>query len=140
MSEILARTTGKETPQAPRVIDGPTLLAMRQLARQIPVAGPVMDAVSALVLASHPQNPAAPENVRRYVRFGASPRAGQAVIIGAKVLALMNGRFNVSFSDVAAMAPPAMRHRLILSFEGEAEGIRPDTLIAELLQSARQTV
>lgn len=140
MSEILARTTGQETPQAPQVIDGPTLLAMRNLARQVPVASPVMDAVSGLVLASHPQNPAAPDIVRKYVRFGASPRAGQAIIIGAKVLALMHGRFNVAFSDIAAIAPHAMRHRLILSFEGEAEGIQPDAIVAELLQSVQEPV
>ncbi len=138
MSEILARTTGKTTPQADTVIEKETLLAMRQLARQVPVASPVMDAVSALVLASHPENPAAPESVRQYVRFGASPRAGQAIIIGAKVLALMSGRFNVAFADIAAIAPHAMRHRLILNFEGEAEGIQPDVIITDLLQSVRQ--
>ena len=140
MSEILARTTGKYTPQAKKVIEKDTLLSMRQLARQVPVASPVMDAVSALVLASHPDNPAAPESVRRFVRFGASPRAGQAIIIGAKVLALMNGRFNMAFADIAAIAPHAMRHRLILNFEGEAEGIQPDALIADLLQSVAQVV
>ncbi len=140
MSEILARTTGKDTPQAEEVVDQATVLAMRQLARQVPVASPVMDAVSALVLASHPDNDRAPDAVRQYVRFGASPRAGQAIIIGTKVLALMRGRFNVSFGDVTAIAPHAMRHRLILNFEGEAEGIRPDDIIAELLQSLRQAV
>ncbi len=140
MSEILARTTGKYTPQAKKVIEKDTLLSMRQLARQVPVASPVMDAVSALVLASHPDNPAAPESVRRFVRFGASPRAGQAIIIGAKVLALMNGRFNMAFADIAAIAPHAMRHRLILNFEGEAEGIQPDAIIADLLQSVAQVV
>ncbi len=140
MSEILARTTGKSTPQAETVIEKDTLLSMRQLARQVPVASPVMDAVSALVLASHPDNPAAPESVRRFVRFGASPRAGQAIIIGSKVLALMNGRFNVAFADIAAIAPHAMRHRLILNFEGEAEGIQPDAIIADLLQSVAQVV
>ncbi len=140
MSEILARTTGKTTPQADTVIEKDTLLAMRQLARQVPVASPVMDAVSTLVLASHPENPTAPESVRRYVRFGASPRAGQAIIIGAKVLALMNGRFNVAFADITAIAPHAMRHRLILNFEGEAEGIQPDAIIADLLQSVAQVV
>ncbi len=140
MREILARTTGKETPQADTVVEKDTLLAMRQLARQVPVASPVMDAVSSLVLASHPENPAAPDSVRQFVRFGASPRAGQAIIIGAKVLALINGRFNVAYADIATIAPHAMRHRLILNFEGEAEGIDPDTIIADLLQSVQQVV
>lgn len=140
LQEILARTTGKSTPTAKKVMDKDTVMAMRQLARQVPAASPVMDAVAGLILASHPENETAPDSVRRFVRFGASPRAGQAIIIGAKVLALMNGRFNVAFSDVAAIAPHAMRHRLILNFEGEAEGIQPDTIVADLLETIRQMV
>lgn len=135
MSEILKRTTGRSDPQAETIIDRETLLAMRQLSRQVPIAASVVDAVSALVLASHPENEAAPDIVRQYVRFGTSPRAGQAIIIGAKVRALMEGRFNVAYADIAAIAPHAMRHRLILNFEGEAAGIAPDAIIAELLQS-----
>jgi len=140
MSEILKRTTGKSEPQAETIIERETLLAMRQLSRQVPIAAPVVDAVSALVLASHPDNESAPDSVRQYVRFGASPRAGQAIIIGAKVRALMEGRFNVAYADIAAIAPHAIRHRLILNFEGEAAGISPDAIIAELLQSVRETV
>jgi len=135
MQEILARTTGKDVPQAQKVINGPTLIAMQQIARQVPVAGPVMEAVAALVMASHPTADAAPPMVRQFVRYGASPRAGQAIIIGAKVRALMEGRFNVAFRDVQAVAPPALRHRLILNFEGEAEGIQPDDIIVQVLQN-----
>ncbi|MFQ5577374.1 MAG: AAA family ATPase [Anaerolineae bacterium] len=134
VSRILARTTGQTVPQAGQVIDGPTLLAMRDVARQVPIAGPVLDAVSALVLASHPTAENAPPLVQQFVRYGASPRAGQAIIIGAKVMALMAGRFNVAFSDLAAVAPHALRHRLILNFEGEAEGVQPDDIVAEILQ------
>ncbi len=138
MSEILKRTTGKSDPQAETIINRETLLAMRQLSRQVPIAAPVVDAVSALVLASHPDNDSAPDIVRQYLRFGASPRAGQAIIIGAKVRALMAGRFNVAYADIAAIAPHAMRHRLILNFEGEAAGISPDAIIADLLQSVTE--
>lgn len=138
VTEILARTTGKSTPQAEKVANKETVLSMRQIARQVPVAGPVMDFVSALVLASHPTTTHAPALVKQYVRFGASPRAGQAIIIGAKVNALINGRFNVAFTDIEAVASHALRHRLILNFEGEAEGIQPDQIIAEMLQSLRQ--
>lgn len=137
VSRILSRTTGWETPQAQKVVDGETVLAMRQIARQVPVAGPVMDFISALVLASHPTTDFAPASVRQYVRFGASPRAGQAIVIGAKVNALMNGRFNVAYSDVETIAPHALRHRLILNFEGEAEGIRPDALVTDMLNAVR---
>ena len=115
-----------------------TLLAMRNVARQVPAASTVLDAVAGLVLASHPESESAPPLVKQFVRFGASPRAGQAIIIGAKVHALMNGRFNVALSDVEAVAVHAMRHRLILNFEGEAEGIRPSDIVAEMLQSLRQ--
>jgi MoxR-like ATPase len=138
VSEILARTTGKADPQAEKVVDRETLLAMRDVARQVPAASTVLDAVAGLVLSSHPDSDAAPPPVKQFVRFGASPRAGQAIIIGAKVHALMNGRFNVALSDVEAVAVHAMRHRLILNFEGEAEGIRPDNIVTEILQTLRR--
>jgi MoxR-like ATPase len=138
ISEILARTTGKTMPQANKIIDQAALLAMRNIARQVPVASNVMDFVAALVLASHPETEQAPPLVKRYVRFGASPRAGQAMIIGAKVNALINGRFNVSFGDIEAVAVHAIRHRLILNFEGEAEGIRPDAIVTEMVQTLRE--
>lgn len=138
VSQILARTTGRAMPQANKVVGRETLLAMRDVARQTPVASHVLDAVAGLILASHPTSAHAPSAVKRYVRFGASPRAGQAIIIGAKVQALINGRFNVAFSDVEAMAPHALRHRLILNFEGEAEGIQPADLVAEMVSGLRQ--
>ena len=138
VTEILARTTGKADPQADKVVDQETLLAMRDVARQVPAASTVLDAVAGLVLASHPDSAGAPSLVRQFVRFGASPRAGQAIIIGAKVHALMRGRFNVALSDVETVAVHAMRHRLILNFEGEAEGIRPTDIVNEMLQSLRQ--
>jgi MoxR-like ATPase len=138
ISEILARTTGKAMPQANKIIDRETLLAMRSIARQVPVPSNVMDFVAGLVVASHPETEQAPPLVRQYVRFGASPRAGQAMIIGAKVNALMNGRFNVSFGDIESVAVHALRHRLIMNFEGEAEGISPTAIVTEMLQTRRE--
>ncbi|MEM7343624.1 MAG: MoxR family ATPase [Chloroflexota bacterium] len=140
VSEILARTTGQAMPEATTVIDQKTLLAMRDVARQVPVASNVLDGVAGLVLASHPTTEQAPPLVKQFVRFGASPRAGQAIIIGAKVNALMNGRFNVAFSDIEAISPNALRHRLILNFEGEAEGIAADDVVSEMVAGLREAV
>ena len=133
--DILTRTTGAGQPQPERVADGPSILRMGELARQIPVASHVNDYTARLVVASHPESPTASALVRQYVRYGASPRGGQALILGAKVTALLAGRLNVAFDDVHAVAHAALRHRLLLNFEGQAEGIRPDQIVDELLQS-----
>jgi MoxR-like ATPase len=132
---ILGRTTGGAMPRAETVADGPRILAMGDLARRVPMAGHVGEYIARLVLASHPESDAAPEMVRRYVRYGASPRAGQAMVLGSKITALLDGRHNVAFDDVHAVAPAALRHRLLLNFEAQAEGIHPDAVIAELLQA-----
>jgi MoxR-like ATPase len=131
--EILARTTSDGQPRATVAADGPTLREMGRLARQIPVASHVSAYVARLLLATHPDQQAAPEIVKRYVRYGASPRGAQAIVLGSKVNAILSGRYNVAFSDVQSVAYPALRHRLILNFEGEAEGIRPDDVVAEVL-------
>jgi MoxR-like ATPase len=109
------------------------LLAMRDLAREVPVASHVRDYTSAIILATHPEHPAASPMVKKYVRYGASPRGAQAMILGGKVLALVAGRYNVAFDDVRKMAPPALRHRLILNFEGEAAGVKTDDVVADAL-------
>ncbi len=134
LNEILARTTGHDNPAASQAADGPRLLAMQALARQVPIAQDVSHYISRLVVATHPAQSIAPL-VKQYVRYGASPRAGQALVLGAKITALLDGRYNVSFDDIAAIAPAALRHRLILNFEGQAEGIQPDAVIADLLES-----
>jgi MoxR-like ATPase len=113
---------------------------MRDVARQVPAASTILDAVAGLILASHPTTEHAPPLVKQFVRFGASPRAGQAIIIGAKVHALMQGRFNVAMSDVEAVAVHAMRHRLILNFEGEAEGIQAEAIVAQMLERVQQQI
>jgi MoxR-like ATPase len=142
LSEILARTTGEETAVAATVASAADIIAMQQLGRQVPIPSHVSDYVGRLLIATHPATPnsaatrgnGSSELVGRYVRYGSSPRGGQAMILGAKVRALLDGRYNVSYEDVAAAAPASLRHRLILNFEGQAEGINPDEIILDLLQ------
>ena len=131
--EILARTTGEHEPEVDVVADGETVLAMGALAREVPVASPVADYAARLVVATHPEGDGAPEVVSQYVRYGASPRGAQALILGGKVTALLSGRYNVSFDDLRTVAPAALRHRILLNFEGQAEGLLPDEVIAEVL-------
>ena len=133
--QILVRTTGEEVPTVKQVASGSDILKMRTVARGVPIASHVSEYVARLVVATHPQSASAPPLVRQFVRYGASPRAGQALILGAKVNALFAGRFNVAFDDVHSIAQAALRHRLLLNFEGLAEGIRPETIITELLES-----
>jgi MoxR-like ATPase len=111
---------------------------MRRLTRQVPVAAHVNEWVARLIVATHPDSPNATSLVRSFVRYGSSPRGAQALILGAKALALLSGRFNVSFDDVQAIAPAALRHRLLLNFEGLAEGVSPDAIIAEVLASVEK--
>jgi len=132
---ILDRTTGAEEPVVRKAADGARIIAMGQLALQTPIDSRLSDYAARLVVATHPTSPTAPDIVRRYVRYGASPRGAQALILGGKITALLSGRYNVAFEDIRAVAPAALRHRLLLNFEGLAEGIRPDTVIAELLDS-----
>ena len=134
LSEIVDRTTGADAPAAWRVADSKALLQMRDLVREVPIASHVRDYASDLVLATHPGAEGAPPTVRKFVRYGASPRGAQAMVLGGKVLALRDGRYNVAFDDLRRMAPGALRHRLILNFEGEAEGVSPDAVIRDVLE------
>lgn len=132
---ILERTTGGEEPVVTTVTSGEQLMDMQAAVRRIAVPSNVMAFTSRLILDTQPGQGSS-NLVNRYVRYGASPRGGQAIIMGAKALALMDGRFNVSFEDVIAISPAALRHRILLNFEGLAEGIRPDDIIMELLRLA----
>ncbi|MCY3935836.1 MAG: AAA family ATPase [Chloroflexi bacterium] len=131
---ILDRTTGIAEPTAQAVASGEEILEMGALALNLPVASHLSDYVARLVFASHPNATEAPPEVRQYIRYGASPRGAQAILIGAKVNALLEGRFNVSFGDIEAVAAPALRHRLLLNFEGLAENIVPDAIVQALLR------
>ncbi len=133
--EILERTTGGTEPEVKVVADGASVLAMAALARDVPAASPVTAYAARLVRATHPTADEAPESVRRYVRYGASPRAAQALILGGKVTALLEGRLNVSLDDVRAVAPAALRHRVLLNFEALAEGVGPDEVVAEVMKA-----
>jgi MoxR-like ATPase len=101
--------------------------------REVPIASYLTDFAARLVLATHPDVPESPELVKRFVRYGASPRAGQALVLAAKIHALLNGRFNVSHDDLRLVAPPALRHRLILNFEAESHNVNADQVIGEVL-------
>ena len=136
LTEIIDRTTHVRAVEVRRVLTGPQVLAMRELVREIPIATHVRDLASFIVLGTHPQWEKAPEATRRYIRYGASPRGAQALVLGAKVRALSDGRFNVSVDDLRAMALPALRHRLILNFEGEAAGVDVDDLVSQIVESA----
>jgi MoxR-like ATPase len=135
---ILERTTGADIPIPRKVADGKQVINMGRLALNTPVASHINDYVARVVVATHPDQPTAPDKVRQFVRYGASPRGAQALIIGAKVNALLEGRFNVSFEDIQAVAVGALRHRILLNFEGLAEGVNPDEIIKDLLTTVRK--
>jgi len=136
LAEIATRTTGTEQPQAEPVADGAMICAMQELARGVPIAEHVTAYAAALLRATHP-NDGAPDVARRYVRYGASPRGMQAMILAGKILALLDGRYNVAYDDLREAALPALRHRLILSFEAQAEGVTTDAVIGEILEQVR---
>jgi MoxR-like ATPase len=130
---ILDRTTGDSDVRAEKVVTGQRLLELRELVRQVPVARPVQDFAIRVLEATHPST-SAPELTRKFVRYGASPRGAQACLLGAKIKALLDGRFAAAADDIRAVARPCLRHRLILNFEGEAEGVDPDSVIDQILQ------
>ncbi|HET9529872.1 MAG TPA: MoxR family ATPase [Blastocatellia bacterium] len=133
--EVLRRTTSEVTPHAEPVISPEDLLEMRKLVREVIIAPHVEEMVADLLLRTHPANEGAPESVRKYVRFGASPRGAQSIVLTAKARALLSGRYNVSATDILAVAMAALRHRIILNFEGEADGIDVDAILDEVLES-----
>ena len=135
LGQIVGLTTVPQTEHAQKVADAKTLLEMRAVAQEVPIAQAVRDFALRLVLATHPEIGSSPENVRRFVRFGASPRAAQAIIAAARVRALMAGRYNVAYEDIEALAPACLRHRIALSFEGMAEGETAEGVIAGLLKT-----
>ncbi|MGA0870041.1 MAG: AAA family ATPase [Planctomycetota bacterium] len=131
---ILARTTGRETPVAEAVLQGDDVVAMRRLVRDVPVPEAAQTAAVRLVMATQPGSPHATSRVDRFALMGSSPRGAQALILAGKVHALRDGRFAVAEDDVRAMAIPALRHRMLLNFEGLGEGMTTDALLAEILE------
>ena len=133
LNAIIDRTTHARPAAVSQVMSGAAVLGFRELIREVPIASHVRDLVSMVVMATHPEWEHAPEPARRFVRYGASPRGAQALVLGAKVRALAEGRYNVSVDDIRALAAPALRHRIILNFEGEAEGVDIDKLVEEVV-------
>jgi MoxR-like ATPase len=133
LMEILRRTTTSAEPAVDAVLDGARIVEAQRLARRIVIAAPVQDYVIRLVLATHPGGDHADERAAREIAVGASPRAAQAIVTAAKVRALFDGRFHVSIGDVHAVAPAALRHRVIPSFEAEADGLDTDRVVAGII-------
>jgi MoxR-like ATPase len=131
--EIMERTTGPEMPAARRVATAQTVRQMQAFAREVPVAEHVKMFAARLVRATHPKDEAAGSMAKRYVRYGASPRGAQALLLSGKVRALVEGRVNVSVEDLQTLALPSLRHRVILNFEAEAESVDPDELVRSTL-------
>lgn len=132
--QIIDSTVGTQTYRAKQVASGEQLLKLIEAARAVPVATHIKEYAVRLLLATHPDQEDAPEKVRSFVRYGASPRGLQAIIMTAKVRALLEGRYNVSQEDLRAVAFPALRHRIILNFDGLTEGITPEEMIEEIIK------
>jgi len=139
LHQILERTTGRSTPTISPVLKREEVLHMRRVARDVAVARHVQDYAVRVLEATHRDRPGATALVKRYVRFGASPRGAQACLLAAKLQALFAGRFHVSIEDIRKVVRPALRHRIILNFEGEAEGITQDAILDELLATIPET-
>jgi MoxR-like ATPase len=135
---IIDRTTTDDVPHPKPVIEKARIMEMRELVRKVPLARQIQDYAVRVVLATHPENPESTPMSKQFMRYGASPRGLQAVILAAKIRALLAGRYAVAIDDIRNVAPPALRHRMIMNFEGEAEGIRTDAIIAEILKSTRE--
>jgi MoxR-like ATPase len=134
LNAIIERTTKGVTVHADKVMDGAEIVQWQQLVREVIVAPHVQDFIARLTLATHPEGPFAVPITNQYLRWGSSPRGAQTLTLAAKVRALLSGRYNVSFEDVRRVFLPAMRHRVILNFEAEAESIDPDRVLTEILQ------
>jgi MoxR-like ATPase len=133
--DVVRTTTALQDPTFQRPVSGPDLVAFQRLVRRVPVAEPVMRYALNLVRASRPKSPTAPEGLRKWTAFGASVRAAQYLVLGAKARALTSGKYHVSFDDIRALAHPVLRHRILTNFHAQSEGITSDTLIDRLLES-----
>lgn len=138
LHQILSRTTGVDVPRAKPVLDKQQVLRMQGLVREVPIAHHVQDYVVRLLQATHPETTNF-DAVKRFVKFGSSPRGAQALLLAAKIRALFDGRFAPGVEDVQAAALPSLRHRVLLNFEGEAEGIKMDDVLATVLKGLPET-
>lgn len=137
LTEVLVRTTDKENPEPTVIMQGERVNEMRQLCREVPIATHVRDYAVRCILATHPGGEFATPMTNQFVRYGSSPRGAQSLILAGKIRALLDGRYNVSFDDVQQTLKPVLRHRMILNFEGEAEGISTDRVIDDILEAVQ---
>ncbi|MGQ9629741.1 MAG: AAA family ATPase [bacterium] len=140
LGEILDLTTRREITVPEKVLNADSINEMKGFVREVPIASHVKDFVIRLVEATRPDTDFSPPMVKRYVRYGSSPRGAQSLVLAGKAKALFDGRFNVSFDDVRAVAKASLGHRIILNFEGEAEGITPEDIIEEILKEVPEVV
>jgi MoxR-like ATPase len=133
--DVVRQTTAIQDPQLERPVSGADLVAFQRLVRKVPVAEPVMRHALDIVRASRPKSETSPDNVKKWVAFGASVRAAQYLILGGKARALTSGRYHVSFEDIRALAHPVLRHRIITNFHAQSEGITTDILVDRLLEA-----
>jgi MoxR-like ATPase len=133
--EVVRTTTAILEPKFERPVSGQDLIAFQRLVRRVPVAEPVMRYALTLVRSSRPKSPHAPEQIKKWAAFGASVRAAQYLVLGAKARAITSGRYHVSFDDVRALAHPVLRHRVLTNFHAQSEGITSDTLVDRLLEA-----
>jgi MoxR-like ATPase len=138
MSAIVDRTTKNEFPQPDKIMDGPAILHWQQVARTVLIAPPVQDYAIRLILATHPGGPYVAGPTDRLIRCGASPRGAQAMVLAAKVRAMLQCRYNVSFEDIRQVYLPALRHRILLNFEAQAENIAPDAVLADIIEAVKE--
>ncbi len=140
LEEIVDRTTQHDNTSLQNILEGEQIDGMREFVRSVPIATHVKNYAVRLVLATHPDNPFATDLAKRYVLYGSSPRGAQSLVLGAKVKALLDGRYNVSFDDIRSIATPGLRHRIILNFEGAAAGIEQASIVAEILEKTPEVV
>jgi len=138
MATILDRTTRGEWPTAQRVMDGVEIAQWQQLVREVLIAPHVQDYAIRLVMATHPGGEFAAADTNKFIRFGASPRGAQALVLAGKVRALLDERYNVSFEDIRQAYLPALRHRVLLNFEAQAENVPPDQVLTQVLKEVKE--
>lgn len=134
LKDIMDITTTNREVEFNKIMDGESILKMRKIIREVPIAKPVQEYALRVVLGTHPEIEGAPEGTKKYIRFGASPRAAQAIITASRARAVMEGRYNVSFEDIKYVAYPSLRHRFFLNFDAVADGVTTDALIGQLLE------
>ncbi len=142
LSEIIDKTTEDDTLELHKLLDAGSILEMRRLVRQVPIASHVKNYAVRLVLSTHPDEELSTEMTKKYVRYGSSPRGAQSLVLAGKARALLQGRYNTAFEDIKEVAKPSLRHRIILNFRGEAEGIEAEDIINDVLEkiSVREVV